>query len=122
MLLSNEWPSAAWRCTVLLCKHGVQSARFTPLNIIAVPDDKTKNPRPPDGVMAESGMRPGETHAAAFKRLRGEDFAHNGLDDLRSVTRPDGFRSGRTAWTSSRARTPLFARVMLKIGADSQTS
>jgi hypothetical protein len=52
------------------------------LSIIVVRDDKTQ--RPPDEVIEESGIRPGETHQAAFKRLRDEVFAHDSWDDLLS--------------------------------------
>jgi hypothetical protein len=52
------------------------------LNIIVVRNDRKK--RPPDEAIEESGMRPGETHQAAFARLKGEVFAYKGWDDLLS--------------------------------------
>jgi hypothetical protein len=51
------------------------------LNIIVV---LTKTKRPPDEVIEESGMRPGETHQAAFERLKSEVFGYKGWDDLLS--------------------------------------
>jgi hypothetical protein len=52
------------------------------LNIIVVRDDSTQ--RPPDGAIEKSGMRPGETHQAAFERLKGEVFGYRGWDGLLS--------------------------------------
>jgi hypothetical protein len=50
------------------------------LNIIVVL--KSKEEMPPNDVIAKSGMRPGETHRAAFERLKNEVFDHKGWDDL----------------------------------------
>ena len=57
-----------------------------PLNIIVVRIYKTQNTtrRPPEEVIEASGMRPGETHQAAFDRLKGEVFVYDGWDDLLS--------------------------------------
>jgi hypothetical protein len=40
--------------------------------------------RPPEEAIEKSGMRPGETHQAAFERLKGEVFAYDNRDDLLS--------------------------------------
>jgi len=53
-----------------------------PLNIIVVRDDKKE--RPPDEAIEESGKRYGETHQAAFERLKAEVFAYDGWDNLLS--------------------------------------
>lgn len=50
------------------------------LNIIVVRDDAAE--MPPDEVIVRSGMLPGEMHAAAFERLKGEVFTYEDRDDL----------------------------------------
>ncbi len=43
-----------------------------------------KTKMPPKEVIEKSGVRPGETHKAAFERLKGEVFDHKGWDGLLS--------------------------------------
>jgi hypothetical protein len=43
---------------------------------------KNEAEMPPDEVIEKSGVRPGETHQAAFERLKGEVFHHKGWDRL----------------------------------------
>ena len=51
------------------------------LNIIAV---LKKTEMPPNEVIEESGVHPGETHRAAFERLKAEVFGYGHWDDLLS--------------------------------------
>ena len=50
------------------------------LSIIVVRNDKTL--MPPNGVIEASGKRQGETHRAAFERLKTTVFDHDGWDEL----------------------------------------
>ena len=50
------------------------------LNIIVVLNNKEK--MPPNDVIERSGMRPDETHRAAFERLKAEVFGYGHWDEL----------------------------------------
>ena len=50
------------------------------LSIIVVRDNKAK--MPPNEVIEKSGRRPGETHQAAFERLKAEVFGYGHWDNL----------------------------------------